>query len=449
MDIWRQQYNEKLITAEEAVAMVKPGDNVGYGEFALFPNTLDRALAQRLPELEQITVSGICFTKPPEVRMADLAGEKVSLQDMHMSIVSRKLADMGLCQYMPNSYHLGARILKKYRQLDVGFATVTPMDPRGFFNIGLANSITPSAIDKAKLIIAEVNNNVPVCLGGAQESIHISQIDYIVEGDNDPLLELPRINAGEKDVKIAQLLLEEIEDGSCLQLGIGGLPSAVGELIADSDLKDLGVHSEMMMDSFVELYEKGRITGASKVIDRYKMAYCFALGSRKLYDFLDNNPLCASYPVDYINDPRIIAINDKVVAVNSALHVDLFSQVSSESVGARQISGTGGQLDFVTGAYHSHGGKGFICLHSTYHDAEGQLKSRIVPTLEPGTIVTVPRSMLQYVVTEYGIALLPGKTTWERAEAVIGIAHPQFRDELINMAYELKIWTRSNKQDSR
>jgi len=201
----------------------------------------------------------------------------------------------------------------------------------------------------------------------------------------------------------------------------------------------------MMTDSCVDLYEAGKFTGRKKKIDHFKMAYTFALGTKKLYDFLDNNPTCASYPVNYVNDPRIIALNPKVVAINNAMEVDLLSQVASESTGSRQISGTGGQLDFIFGAFNSTGGKGIIALSSTYVDKEGKTKSRIVPALASGSVVTTPRSIVHYVVTEYGIAMLKGKSTWERAEALIEIAHPDFRDELVKEAQKMNLWVRSNK----
>lgn len=444
-DIIQWQYKQKQITADEAVEFVQSGHYVAYGEFALFPKKLDAALAARAEELEDVQILGVSYAYVPEVVKADPEGKHFILQDLHFSVISRHLGDRGLCYYVPNTYHQGPRILKKYMDIDVAFITVGPMDARGFFNLGMANSVSSAVIQKADLVIAEVNNKIPTCLGGNQESVHLSQLDYVVIGDHEDLIQIAAAKPTIEDQRIAELLLNEIEDGSCLQLGIGGLPNAVGELIAESDLQDLGVHSEMMMDSLVDLYEKGRITGARKNIDKFKMVYTFALGSKRLYEFLDNNPICASYPVNYCNDPRIIALNDKVVAINNALSVDLLTQVSSESVGTRHISGTGGQLDFVMGAFASHGGKGYICLHSTFTDSRGEIHSRITPTLPLGTVVTVPRSLVQYVVTEYGIAQFKGKSTWARAESLIEIAHPDFRDDLIKAAGEMKIWLKSNK----
>jgi len=204
----------------------------------------------------------------------------------------------------------------------------------------------------------------------------------------------------------------------------------------------------MLVDSFVDMHESGRVNGKMKTIDKGKMAYTFAMGTDKLYDFLHNNPVCASYPVHYTNDPFIIAQNDKVFAINNAIEVDLYSQVASEAVGPRQISGTGGQLDFIFAAFRSKGGKGLICLSSTTTLKDGTLVSRIRPTLSPGTIVTVPRTINYYVITEFGVALMKGRTTWQRAEELINIAHPDFRDELIKEAEKMNIWVRSNKKEA-
>ncbi|MEA1959872.1 MAG: acetyl-CoA hydrolase/transferase C-terminal domain-containing protein [Bacillota bacterium] len=441
-----QLYQDKLTTAEEAVKVVKSGDNVFYGEFVMTPPPLlDAALAGRTQELQDVIINGTSFTGFPLTVQSDQEQQHFILQDWHFSGLSRRLHDKRLCSYVPITYHQVPRIIHKYVDCDVAMVQVTPMSDKGFFNLGPANSVTGANLDKAKTIIVEVNEKVPICLGGNGEAIHISRVDMIVEGKNPDLLQIKPAPASETDKKIGQYVMNEIEDGSCLQLGIGGLPNVVGAFIADSDLKDLGVHTEMMVDSYVDMYNAGRITGAKKSIDKYKMVYTFAMGSNKLYDFLDNNPMCAVYPVSYTNDPRMISLNDKVVALNNALEVDLFGQVASESSGSRHISGTGGQFDFIFGAFNSKGGKGLICINSTYSDKQGTLHSRINPTLMPGTIVTVPRSCVHYVITEFGVAQLKGKSTWQRAEALIEIAHPSFRDELIEQAKEMNIWVRSNK----
>jgi len=445
-DIENWQYSQKLITADQAAQMVKSGDLVHYSEFILFPETLDAALARRRVELENVEVRSVCFTRVPQVVKVDPERRHFIMSDYHFGMASRRLHDQNLCNYIPMTYHMGPRTIRKYIDIDVFFLVTGPMDPRGFFNFGIGNSVTAAVLQKAKKIIIEVNKNVPVCQGGNQESIHISRIDHIVESANTPLLEVPPARPTETDRRIAAHVMKEIKDGCCLQLGIGGLPNVVGSMIAESDLKDLGIHTEMLVDSCVDLYNAGKITGARKNIDTYKMCYTFAMGTNKLYAFLHNNPVCASYPVNYINDPRVIALNDNMIAINNALEVDLYGQVCSESVGAAQKSGTGGQLDFIFGAFRSKGGKGLICLASSYTDKEGRMHSRIRPNITPGSVVTVPRSLTHYVVTEYGTAQLKGKSTWQRAEALIDIAHPDFRDELIREADAMKIWLRSNKK---
>lgn len=442
---YSNEYRSKLVSADEAVKMVKSGDQIFYSEFAMFPRALDAALAKRIPELYDLELYSVFYTQVPEVIKADPKQEHIIMQDWHFGPVSRRLADDEQCYYVPISYHQGPRIIHKYVDNDVAFVAVSPMDEKGYFNLGPTNSVTPAYLDKSKTIILEVNRSAPHCLGGNSESIHINNVNFIVEGENHTLLQLPTTKPKPFDCQIAGYVMNEIEDGACLQMGIGSMPNVIGANIANSDLKDLGIHTEMLVDSCVELYESGRVNGNRKNIDRGKMVYSFALGTDKLYSFMDNNPVCASYPVNYTNDPRMIALNDKVIGINSALEIDLLSQVSSESSGYRHISGTGGQLDFIMGAFASHGGKGFICLSSTYEDKNGQLCSRIVPGLSTGSVVTVPRSMVQYVVTENGIVQLKGKSTWKRAESLISIAHPDFQDELVRQAEKMKIWVGSNK----
>lgn len=447
MSGYKTEYKQKLVSADEAVKVVKSGDYIWYSEFAMFPEALDEALAKRIPELYNVLLSSVCYTKVPKVVLADLQKEHILMTDWHYGIVSRRMGDRDLCAYFPITYHQATRIFAKYEHANVSMLMVAPMDEKGYFNLGPVNSVSSSILRGSDIVIVEVNKSVPVCLGGNSEAVHISQVDYIVEGNNPHLLQLPPITPTETDYKIADYVMEEIGDGSCLQLGIGGLPNVIGAKIADSDLKDLGMHTEMLVDSCVDMYDAERVTGKRKSIDKEKMVYTFALGTDKLYDFINMNPSCASYPVNYCNDPRVIALNDKVVAINNALEVDLFSQVSSETMAFRHISGTGGQFDFIFGAFNSHGGKGLICLSSSYTDKAGNLQSRIRTALTPGSVVTVPRSIVQYVVTEYGIVQLKGKSTWQRAEALISIAHPAFRDQLIKEAEETRIWVRTNKQD--
>ncbi len=440
-----EEYNSKLTSADEAVKIINSGDQLFYGEFTMFPEALDEALAKRTEEVWDVHVRGICYTKVPKIVLADPAQEHFVLEDWHCGVVSRKLAEKHLSAYLPITYHQGPRIVKKYERVNAALIMVSPMDENGYFNTGPTNSTTSAYVDKAMKVIVEVNNKVPICLGGNGESLHISQVDYVVEGNNPPLLQLPASVPSECDYTIADYIMEEIHDGACIQLGIGGLPNVIGAKIAASDLRDIGFHSEMLVDSCVDMSEAGIMTGARKSIDKNKMVYTFAMGTDRLYEFLHNNPKCASYPVNYVNDPRMIALNNNVIAINNAVEIDLFSQVCSETAGIKQISGTGGQLDFILGAFNSHGGKGMICLGSTYKDKDGVVHSRIKPTLTPGAVVTVPRSIVQYIVTEYGIVQMKAKSIWDRADALIHIAHPDFRDDLVKAANEMNIWTRSNR----
>jgi acyl-CoA hydrolase len=281
-------------------------------------------------------------------------------------------------------------------------------------------------------------------LGGREECISLTRVDGIVEVDW-AIPELPAAVPSAADRVIATHVVERLRDGCCIQLGIGGLPNAVGELISRSNLKELGIHTEMFTDSMVDMIESGQVTGTRKTLDRRKVVYTFALGSSRVYSYLKNNPIFAAFPVDYTNDPYIIGSNDNVVSINSCVEIDLFGQVCSESSGPRHISGTGGQVDFALGAMRSKGGAAFMCMPSTF-DKKGALRSRIRPTLTEGSIVTTPRAAVSHVVTEQGVVCLKGMATWQRAEALISIAHPQFRDELVHAAEKLGIWRQSNKK---
>lgn len=444
---WEKEYYSKFKTAREAVKIVKSGDMVAYGEFAMLSQCLDSALAERVHELQNVNIRVTACPVVPDVIKADPESEHFRLSDWHFSPVSRKLGGTGLVKYIPANYHYVPEMVnqKLYGDIDVAFLMASPPDEYGYISFGPSCSITPHIIRNAKHVVVEISSAVPVCFCRKEDEIHISQIDTFVMGDSLPLPEIAAEKPTETDMKIARTVVNEIRDGSCLQLGIGAMPNAVGELIAQAGLKDLGIHSEMFCEAFMSMYEAGCISGKYKTTDPGKSLYTFALGSKKLYDFLDGNKNCMIASADYTNDPLIVSKNDNLVCINNAISVDLYGQVSSESSGTRQISGTGGQLDFMEAASRSRNGKGIICLSSTFKDKQGTVHSRIVPHFDPCTIVTVPRSWSQYVVTEYGIVDLRGKDVAERAEALINIAHPDFREELISAALRQGIRIRASE----
>lgn len=424
----------------EAVQLIKSDDWVDYACFLATPITLDKELAKRVGDLENVKVRSLGFPGLAAVAKADPEGRSFTYNSWHFTGADRKLHDQKVCNYIPLCYHEGPGYYEKEDiTTDVMLLRTTPMDNKGFFNFGVSNSFTRAQIKAAKKVIVEVNENMPYCYGGYEEQVHISEIDAVVESGNEDMFCLPEPTISEVDQRIAEIVVSQIEDGACLQLGIGAMPNAIGKLIANSSLRNLGVHTEMLCDSFVDIYEAGCISNRNKKHDVGKFVYTFALGSKKLYDFLDRNPSCSSYPVDYTNRLDKIAANDRAIAINNALEIDLFGQVSSESSGTRHISGTGGQLDYTYGCYHSRGGKALICLSSSVVDKDGSRRSRIRPFLEPGTITTLPRVMVNYVVTEYGMVNLKGKSTWERAQALVSIAHPDFREELTEQAKRMNI----------
>lgn len=442
-----EQYRNKLKTAQDAVKVVNSGDWVDYGGFAGTTVDCDKALAARKEELTDVKIRSITrIFGVPEVTTVDPEGEHFTYNNWHFSGYDRKLHDKGLCYYMPILFRETPSYYRNEVTVDVAMIQVSPMDNHGYFNFGLQNSLTKAMLDKAKYVIVEVNQNMPRVLGGNDECIHISEVDCVVESENNKIPALPDAKISATDEKIAEMIVNEMVDGSCIQLGIGGMPTAVGALIAKSDLKDLGVHTEMFGDPYVDMYNAGLVTGRRKGIDKGKMVLTLAMGTQKVYDFLNDNPLIASYPVEYTNLPYNIAQNDNFVAINNCVKMDIFGQVASESSGTRQISGTGGQVDYFEGAYLSKGGKAFCCMTATFTDKQGQLVSRIKPALSPGTIITTPRTVVQYMVTEYGIVNMKGKSTWERAEGIVSLAHPDFREGLIKSAEEAGVWRRSNKR---
>nr|WP_288555168.1 butyryl-CoA:acetate CoA-transferase [uncultured Mediterraneibacter sp.] len=442
-----QEYKQKLVTADEAVKTVRSGDWVDYGWCTNTAESLDKALAKRTDELTDVNVRGGILFKLPAIFEREDAGEHFTWNSWHMSGVERHLINKGCAYYAPIRY---SELPRYYRDSAtpsrVAMFQVAPMDAHGYFNFGPSASHLGAMCERAEVIIVEVNENMPRCLGGTECGIHISDVTYIVEGENPPIGELGAGGpATDVDKTVAKLIVDEIPNGACLQLGIGGMPNAVGSLIAESDLKDLGVHTEMYVDAFVDIAKAGKINGSKKQIDRFRQTYAFGAGTKKMYDYMDNNPELMSAPVDYTNDIRSISAIDNFISINNAVDLDLFGQVNAETAGIKHISGAGGQLDFVLGAYLSNGGKSFICCSSTFKTKDGQLKSRILPTLNPGSVVTDTRANIHYLVTEYGKVNLKGLSTWQKAEAIISVAHPDFRDELIKEAEKMHIWRRSNK----
>ncbi|MBQ6734395.1 MAG: butyryl-CoA:acetate CoA-transferase [Lachnospiraceae bacterium] len=446
---YQKKYQEKLVSAEKAAELVKSGDWVDFAWTATTPKAFDKALAKRMPELTDIKFRGGILMHEPEIFKIDKPEEHFCWNSWHFGGLERKAAAKGLAYYAGFRYSEAPRYYYDSTDpLDVAVIMVSPMDAHGYFNFGPSCSHLRAVVETANKVVLEVNPSMPVCFGSADAYVHIDEVDYVIEGIDEPLDAFPPAGeATEVDKKVAELVVKELSDGCCLQLGIGGMPNAIGKMIAESDLKDLGVHTEMYVDAFVELSKRGKITGKHKTIDRGLQTYAFAAGTPSLYEFLDHNPECMTTNVGYVNDVRTIAQIDNFISINNAIDVDLFGQVSAESSGYTHISGAGGQLDFVLGAYLSKGGKSFMCISSTFMDKkEGKLKSRIVPTLTPGSVVTDTRANAMYIVTEHGIASMKGKTTWQRTEALIGVAHPDFRDELIAEAEKMRIWRRSNKR---
>jgi acyl-CoA hydrolase len=409
-----------------------------YGAVLCQPDVFDKALAARKDELRNVKIRSCISTKPRAVLEVDPGGGHFFMFSLHFSGYDRQKHDAGRCNYLP--LNLG-EVPDYYRRfippVDMVILKTCPMDSDGWFNFGAANLWHRAVIERAKIVIVEVSAGLPH-VHGRQNGVHIGEVDYLIDGDGLAVSELPNAPMNDVDRTVARLIAAEIEDGSCLQIGIGAMPNAVCRLLLDSGVRDLGVHTEMLVDGIAELHRAGRITGAKKALNRGKIVYTFALGSRDLYGLLERNPDFESHPVDYTNQPHIIMRNDRMVSINNTTQIDLQGQAASESDGHRHLSGTGGQSQFVRGAYASRRGKSFICLSSTY-DKRGERRSRIVFELTPGNVVTTTRSDIMYVVTEFGMVNLKGKSVAERALALISIAHPEFREGLERQAYEHRL----------
>ncbi|MDR2945370.1 MAG: butyryl-CoA:acetate CoA-transferase [Candidatus Adiutrix sp.] len=446
MSLWTE-YKSKLVSAAEAARVVKSGDWVDYHFGLASPRELDAALALRRDELADVKIRGGMRVTPLAAVECDPEREHFIYNSWHMTGYERKLGDRGLCSYIPMIFRHMPLYYRKSLEVDVSFSVVSPMDENGYFNFSFTNASGAAICETAKKVVVEVNDKLPPVPCGRENAIHLSQVDMVVEGSSPDLPTLDPVPFGDLENRIAAQIIERLRDGVTIQLGIGALPNAVGAMIARSDLRELGVHTEMLVDAYRDMALAGKITDRVKKVEPGRSVFSFAMGSQAFYDWMraDLDRFC-TLPIDYINDPTIIAANENVVTVNNGLEVDLRGQVTSETAGRRQISGTGGQLDFVTGGYQAPLGQSFICLTSTYMDkAEGRLKSRIRPDLPSGAVVTDPRSQIHCLVTEWGLAELAGRSMWERAERIINIAHPDFREELIQEAQKLGLWRRSNR----
>ncbi len=443
------EYKQKLVSPQRAVEVVCPGHWLDYGFCAGHPVALDKALAARMsndPALTDLNFRGGVALWQPEVTKLPDAERRITWNSWHCSSIERQLMGRGFVFYAPIRFSETPRYYREnIGHVDVAMFQVAPMDEKGFFSFGVSATHLTALCECAGTVIVEVNRNMPSCRG-KQAGIHISGVDFIVEGGDPAMGQMAAVVPSETDQAVAQLIVPHIPNGACIQLGIGGMPNAVGSLIARSDLRDLGVHTEIYVDSFMEMGLAGKLNGAKKSLHRGREVFSFAAGTQKLYDYIDANPAFFAAPVDYVNDVRVVSALDNMISINNVIEVDLFGQAASESYGTRHISGAGGQLDFVLGSYLSKGGKSFLCCSSTVTEKDGTLKSRITPTITPGGIVTSTRANVQYVVTEFGMVNLKGLSTWQRAEALISIAHPMFRQELTEQAQALGIWRGSHKR---
>ena len=435
MSAWTDTYRGKVVGADEALRSVRSGERVYIHPGAAEPEGLVRALIGRAPELRGVeivhllTLGEAGYVKP---------GMEASFRHTAMFVGAnvREAVAAGRADYLPVSLsEISALFTSGLLPIDVCLIQVSPPDAHGFCSFGVGVDCTKAAASVARTVIAQVNPRMPRTLGDS--FIHVSKLDRIVESDV-PILELPRRPAEEVHRRIAAHAASLVEDGSTLQLGIGGIPDAV--LRGLTDRKHLGIHTEMFSDGVMELVEAGVITNERKTLHRGKIISGFLIGSTRLYEFVDNNAMVELHPNEYTNDPFVIAANEKMVAINSALQVDLTGQVCADSMGTSIYSGVGGQADFMRGAARSKGGKPIIALPST---ARNGAITRIVPTLDPGAGVVTTRADVHYVVTEYGVASLHGRTLRQRADALIAIAHPDFRERLTAFAIEHRYLDRS------
>jgi itaconate CoA-transferase len=438
--VYENQYKAKLTTPADAVGRIASGATLSMGMAMTEPPALLKALADRAAagKVDDLKIYYFESTRiAGETILCYELADRIHPYCMFVSEVERALIKKGMqdggrktLTYVPSNFHQSTRLLTEHIGIDTFLVTVSPMDRHGYFTFGTGNDYSSKVARAAKHLIVEVNDQMPRVYGSLAQ-LHVSEVEVIVE-NNAPLLELPVPKSAPEDATIGRMIAEMVPDGACLQMGVGALPNLVCAQL--SGRKDLGIHTEALCPGMIDLIEAGVVTNRRKRLNTGKTVFTFAIGQKAMYDFLDDNPSVESHPVDYVNDPHVIAQNDNVVSVNAALQVDLTGAVNAEHLLGHQYSATGGQLDFVRGAYASRGGKSIIACHSTA--AKGKV-SRIVARLEGP--VTTPRIDTQFVVTEFGWADLKGKSSMERAKALIGLAHPDFQDGLTAAAKEMHL----------
>ncbi len=424
MSDYRQEYQKKLTTAEELAARVEAGWLIGSDIALAAPTGILEALTERAEagELSGVQVQTMLDVYPLSLYMNESIADKLTAYSWFSGAAARGAVNAGRADFIPNYYRDVPGLIRAGYDYDMFCAAVSPMDKHGYFSMATTSSLTPALLEKSKRVFLEVNDRQPRAVCGTQ--IHISQVDGIIEYHHE-LPELPVRQPDTLSSAIGERIAELIPDGACIQLGIGAIPDAVGAALKGKH--DLGIHTEMFTDSMVELIECGAVNNSKKQIHRFQSVTTFAFGSRRIYDYIDDNPAIALMPVDYVNNPEVICKNDNMISINAALEVDLWGQVCAESVGTKHVSGSGGQVDYVRGACQSKGGKSFIAFTST---AKGGTISKIKSILTPGAVVTTSKNDVDYIVTEYGIAHLRGESLGSRARQLIAIAHPDFRDEL-------------------
>ena len=432
-------HQTRFVTPEVAAQAVKSGDWVDYGFGAGFPELMDKALAKRKGEVKDVKIRGGLVIRPRiEVVECDPEQESFHYYSWHIGDYERKLQSRGLVSFMPVALRLMPELYRSHIRVDVACVPVSKPDADGYCSLGISNYTWRVIFENAKTVIFEINEHYPTLFGvDGSNRVHLSEADYVVEGEHEPLPTRSYKEASEIDKKIAELVVAEIPDGAVLSLGVGGVPFTVASMIANSDLKDLGCHTGTISDAFLTLYKAGKLTNARKEFDTGRSTWNLAMGSNELYDWLRENPeLFHPGDLDYVHDPARIGTMSNVISINGGVQLDLMGQENAESAGTRQLSGIGGQMDFLEGAFRSKGGKGFICINSSRVTKDGERKSNILPFIPGGATVSAPRTMIQYVATEYGIAKLSGLSLRERAEAMISVAHPDFREELSKYAAE-------------